>query len=559
MSGFSFWKKLRSAGDTLPSWAWRMVSVGLRTGFVQQLSPKGILTLARLVVSNPLGAGIIHALNAASFGDRDCIVTRERRLTYQDFDHLLNQFVHGLLALGIERKQRIVLMSPNDWQYLLGFFGAIRGRFAAVHASYRLKADELEYIVTHSGARAVIFAPECWPVVSAVKRRVGSADIAWIATGPVDAEEDVLLLERVLLNQPTTFPEGRMRLIGSRNVVYTSGTTGQPKGAVRDFNNLGATDFIQILERLSYRAGERHLVVCPLYHSGAQAFAAIHTAGGSTLVVIPKFDPEQTLRILHEQKIDSVFLVPTMITQILGLPDDVKQRYRPQLTCLISGAAPFPHPLRQRAVDYFGPVVFDFYGTTENGWLTIVGSEEMLRKPNTVGCPLTGANIQILDDDDRPLPPGEVGRIVATSAMVIDEYHKDASATHASRRGDAQVSGDLGYLDEDGYLFLSGRSSDMIISGGINIYPAEIEQVLIRHKLVQDVAVLGLPNENWGEVVAAFVVGPTPRDEDALKAHCKDHLANFKVPRRWHFETDLPRNPTGKVLKRELRSKHSPE
>jgi len=549
--------KLIGPGDTPAKFLGRALGVGLRTGLIFQHSVRSLARLARLLPTQQLGPAIIHSVNAATFGDRDCVVGAGRTLTYDDIDRLINRLVHGLRALGVRRGQKLVLMSPNSWQYLVAYFAAIRGGFSAVHASYRLTSSELEYIVTHADARAVIFAPDCAEVALEVQRRRFDEDTLWIATAPLPGESTgVRDLEAVVAGQPETFPIGHLRLVGAHNVVYTSGTTGRPKGAVRNMSDMGLAEALGILERLAFTAGERHLVVCPLYHSGAQAFATLHSGMGSTLVLESKFDPEATLRTLRDQRIDSVFLVPTMIRQILDLPAPVLHRHRPRLTCLISGAAPFPHALRERAIRYFGNVVFDFYGTTENGWLTLVDSAEMQARPSTVGRAIAGAQIIIVDDDGRPLPAGEVGRVTALSHMVIDGYHRDAKATRESRLGEAQVSGDLGYLDADGYLFLSGRSSDMIITGGVNAYPAEIEQVLTQHPAVRDAAVAGLPDETWGEIVAAFLVGPDPGDIPHLEDFCRTRLAGFKVPRVWRFLNDLPRNPTGKVLKRQLRKKY---
>jgi long-chain acyl-CoA synthetase len=549
--------KLIGPGDTPARFARRVLGVGLRTGLIFQAGIRGLGRLARLLPTQTLGPGIIHSYYAASFGDRACVVTDPQTLTYDEIDRLINRLVHSLRALGVDPGHKIVIMSPNSWQYLVAFFAAIRGGFSAVHASYRLTADELEYIVTHADARVVLFAPDCEDVARQVQRRRAVASTLWIATAPLsDDASDVLQLADILAGQPDTFPSGQLRLRGAHNVVYTSGTTGRPKGAVRKMSDMGLTEALSIVERLAYASGERHLVVCPLYHSGAQAFAMLHSGLGSALVLESKFDPEKTLRTLRDQAIDSVFLVPTMIRQILDLPAPILHRHRPHLRCLISGAAPFPHALRERAIRYFGNVVYDFYGTTENGWLTLVDSAQMQARPNTVGRAIAGAQIIIVDDAGRPLPFGEVGRIASLSHMVIDGYHQDAKATRESRVGGAHISGDLGYLDADGYLFLSGRSSDMIISGGVNTYPAEIEQVLAHHPDVRDVAVAGLPDETWGEIVAAFLVGPSPSDIPDLEAFCRTRLASFKVPRAWHFLEDLPRNPTGKVLKRQLREEY---
>jgi len=597
-----------------------MLRVGWRTGILTQQRPQGVLRSAPKLLTHPLSAGLVHTLNAGNFGDRPAIVDgsrtlytfrgdvpsplarkkrgfsgltpnhrasrrcTERRqfavsrnsvptghlngyctLTYAELDGNLNRFVHGLRELGLGPGDRIGLMAPNGWEYLLGFFGALRGGYAAVHVSYRATSDELRYYLDHAEPQALLFSPACWDTVRAVRDRHPTRELHWLCTEALPDAPAVRSLPRLLQGQPDGFPRGQgnllaraglRRLARMPSLVYTSGTTGKPKGAVRDFARMGPVEMTRILDRLPLKAGERHLVVCPLYHSGAQAFAAFHSAGGSTLFTLPHFEAEQTLRLLSEQRMDSVFLVPTMIQRILELPAALRRRYRPRLRCLVSGAAPFPQPLRERAIDYFGPVVHDFYGTTEVGWVTLASSEEMLARPHTVGRAIAGSRILILDEAGDPQPTGEVGEIWVASEQTIEGYYRNRRATEQSRRGDAQASGDLGWLDDDGYLYLAGRSSDLIITGGVNVYPAEIEQVLQRHPDVREAAVLGLPDEQWGERVAAFLEGPSPERERALREWARERLTGAKVPKTWVFRDELPRNPTGKVLKRQLREEH---
>ncbi len=557
------WKRLVEDEDSLVAEATRVLRVGWRTGMLQQQTLRGVARAAPKLLHQPVGAGLIHTLNAGNRGEAPYVVDLERdeRVSYRAFDRRLNRLVRGLRRLGLGHKDRLVLMAPNGWHYLLGFFAALRGGFVAVHASYRLTPDELRYILDHSNPRALLFAPSCWPTVQEVRRADPTRELHYLCTDELPDAPEVRTLGGLMARESDRFPPARGRLGAMPSLVYTSGTTGRPKGAVRDFARMGLVEMTHILERLPFQAGERHLVVCPLYHSGAQAFVAFHSAGGSTLVTLPHFDAEQTLRIMVEQRIDSVFLVPTMIHRLLDLPEETKARWRPALRCLVSGAAPFPQPLRERAIETFGPVIYDFYGSTEVGWVTLVDSHEMRARPHTVGRAIAGSRILILGEDGRPLPPGEVGEVCVVSSQQIDEYYGNEKATRDSRRGEAQASGDLGWLDADGYLFLAGRSSDMIISGGVNVYPAEIEQVLERHPDVREAAVVGLPDEAWGERVVAFVTPAAPTTDPAarealeatLSAHCREHLAGFKTPKTWRFVDALPRNATGKVLKRQLR------
>ncbi|MDY0004077.1 MAG: AMP-binding protein [Polyangia bacterium] len=551
----AIWNRLARGDSSLAADALRLLRVGSRTGLLWQQRPAGVLRTARILLHHPLGAGLIHALNAGNAPSRLAVVDGSQSLTYGQMDARLSQLVHGLRSLGLGRGDRLALMAPNGWPYLLGFFGALRGGFAAVHVSYRLTAPELRYILEHSGARALLFDPRCLEAVKALMDAEPFRKLIFIATSFMPDAPDVLTLEALLSGQPESFPRSAKRLLAMPNLVYTSGTTGAPKGAVRDFARLSLPELMRILDRLPFRAGERHLVVCPLYHSAAQAFVIFQAAGGSTLVLLPRFDPEETLRCLATERIDSVLLTPTMIRLILDLPEAVKARYRPglRLRSLVSGAAPFPQPLREEAIEFFGEVVHDFYGSTEVGWTTLVGSKEMLERPSTVGRPIPGTHIFILDDEGRPLPPGEVGEIFVTTQQRIEEYYRNAEATSGSRRGEAQASGDLGWLDEAGYLFLAGRRSDLVISGGVNVYPSEIEQALVEHPAIREAAVLGVPDDKWGERVVAFLVGPKAAELPEIEAFCRERLAGFKVPKQWELREELPHNATGKVLKRLLK------
>lgn len=534
----------------------RLLRIGARTGLIGALRPLRATRLLPHLLHHPMGAGLIHALWAAMDPNRPALQTPERTLRYAEVDQRLNQLIHALKAQGFARGHRLALMAPNGQAYLLGLFAALRAGWGAVHVSYRLTRDELVYQLEHSRPRALIFAPEAWPVVSASMETIRARSILLLPTQALAEAPHLRPLHDWLRGQPTRFPASRGRLRAMPNLVYTSGTTGRPKGAVRDFAQLGLREMSRILERLPYRTGERHLVVAPLYHAAAQAFCILHAAAGSTLIPMAHFDAEAVLRALHTRAIDSVFLVPTMIRRLLDLPDETWRRYPPRLRSLVSGAAPFPHAMRLPAIARFGPVVHDFYGSTEAGWVTLVGSQEMLERPSTLGRAIPGTRIYILDPEGHPLPPGERGRIAVRSGQRMEGYLRNRTATQNSLEGDLLVTGDLGTLDDQGYLYLSGRSSDLIISGGVNVYPAEVEQVLLAHPSVREAAVVGLPDDDWGERVCAFVVGPRPDDQASLLAHCRAHLAGFKVPRRWFFPDHLPRNATGKVLRRALRDQH---
>ena len=339
-----------------------------------------------------------------------------------------------------------------------------------------------------------------------------------------------------------------------KNVVYTSGTTGVPKGAVRNFGAFGLVELLAVLERLPLCTADRHLVVAPMYHSGAQALMLICTSLASTLVIHERFEAATALRALSEHRVNSTFMVPTMIAGLLDLPDEEFAHWAtPQLRVLISGASVFHDALRRRAIARFGAeAIYDFYGATELGWVTVVGGREMLQRPGTVGRPIDGQVIKIVDDEGKAAPRGDVGTVYTRSSQQMEGYLSDVTSSEEIRRGEWLTVDDLGRLDNAGYLYVTGRQRDMVISGGVNLYPVEIENTLVEHPKVHEAAVVGVPDEKWGEALVACVVAAPGLDEDDLVAWTRERLAKYKVPKRWWFTDALPRNPTGKVLKRDL-------
>ncbi len=426
--------------------------------------------------------------------------------------------------------------------------------------SYHLKPRELSYILDHSGSRALIFGPEQAPVALEVRGTVKTPAENFVPIAAVDATHATW--DARLAAQPCTRPARVARDASSMNFVYTSGTTGAPKGAVRDMTKTGMTIINRILEGLPFRHADRHLIVCPLYHSGAQAFLHLMSGLGAEIHLLEVFDAELTLKTLCESRIRHAFLVPTMAQRILNLPEETLERYRPRdLTGLVFGAAPFPAELRKRVMAYFGDVAYDFYGSTETGWVTLANPQDIRRHPDSVGKVIAGNDLKILDDARNELPHGMVGELFVRNAMTIEHYHDDPDATARSQHGGFFSVGDLARIDSEGYIFLAGRKVDMVISGGVNLYPAEIEDVLRQHAAVEDCAIIGVPDDAWGEALVAYVVRRAGQDatRDELIDHCARELARFKKPKDVRFIDQLPRNPTGKVLKRELRERYATE
>jgi long-chain acyl-CoA synthetase len=311
--------------------------------------------------------------------------------------------------------------------------------------------------------------------------------------------------------------------------------------------------------------GGPHLVTGPLYHAAPIGFGTIDLANGAALLLMGKWDPADTLRLIDERGVRNTHMVPTMFVRCLRLPDDVRAEFDGStLGTVIHGAAPVAPSVKQRMIEWWGPVLLEYWGSTEGGVFTLVDSEAWLTKPGTVGKATAIYEVFAVDPDGKPLPAGEVGTLYTRNLLTSEvfEYHQAPEKTAGAHLEPGVFTmGDVGWVDEDGYVFLSDRAANMIISGGVNIYPAEIEQVLIDHPAVADVGVFGIPDDEWGESVKAAVelvdgYAPSPELEREILAFARDHLAGYKVPRSIDFEDELPRHPTGKLYTRLLRDKY---
>jgi len=534
----------------------------MNIGITDDPHPEHLPALLWLMLRRGVGVRTVHAMHAIQTPNRLAVVDAHRSLTYREIDREIESVAHALHSkLGVSRGTPVVLMSENRAEYLITWQAISRLGARAIHASYRLRPSELRYVVQHSGARVVLVSEASFESASACRREDPSHDLTLLLASPdLAVGEGCVRFRDLLVGDGGALPELDRRTLETESVVYTSGTTGRPKGAVRDFARFGAVELSRLLERLAFRYGDRHLVVAPLYHSGAQAFALIQTALGATLYLEPHFEAESALRTLSRHSIHSAFMVPTMIRRIVDLPPEVHARNpTPHVRAIVSGAAEFSQPLREAAIARFGAkAIFDFYGATELGWVTLVNGEEMLAKPGTVGRSLSGQEIAIFDRSGRTLPAGETGLIYVRNEQTMTGYLNDRKASEETRRGEWVTVEDLGYLDRDGYLFLAGRARDMVKSGGVNIYPVEIEEVLARHPAVKDVAVIGVPDEEWGERLVAVVVPRGDRfDAAEVEQWARKDLAGVKIPRRWELVAEIPRNPTGKVPKNELRARYS--
>ena len=480
--------------------------------------------------------------------------------TFGELNSGANRLARALRRQGVAAGDSIALLCSNRPEFAEVLAAAQRSGLRLTPVNWHLTADEAGYILDDCEAKAFVADARFADVARAVARLAPRATIRLAVGGPIDGfdsyDEAVAAEDGTDIEDPT---------IGG-TMLYTSGTTGRPKGVRRPLVAAGGqtqTSSALASARAAAEGPSMHLCTGPLYHAAPLAFSlAAPLATGMGVVLMDRWDAEETLRLIERHRITHTHMVPTMFHRLLSLPADVRTAAdTSSLRFVIHGAAPCPVAVKQAIIDWWGPIVVEYYAATEGG-ATFVDSQEWLSRPGTVGKPPTEDHVRILDDDGKAAPAGEVGTIyIKAPEAARFTYFKDDEKTAKAYRGDYFTLGDVGYLDSDGYLYLTDRSANLIISGGVNIYPAEVEAVLITHPAVGDVAVIGVPSEEWGEEVKA-VVEPQPgvlasaQLAGELVAWCRERLARFKCPRSVDFVDVLPRQDNGKLYKRVLRDRY---
>ncbi len=480
-------------------------------------------------------------------------------VTFAEFEARANRTAHLLRDAGLNRGDHIAVFMENSIR-MLEIEGAAErtGLYYTLINTY-LAPDEVAYIVTNSRSRLLFSSAARRPVATAAAAKCPDLERRLI-TGPDEPPEGWESYEAAIAPYPTDpVPDESL----GAAMLYSSGTTGQPKGIERDLPTIAPSDPLPVMDfvraMFGFRPGMTYLNPAPLYHSAPQASVSASLRLGATVVVMEHFDAQQWLALVERHRVTHCQLVPVMFSRLLRLPPEARACYdTSSLECIVHAAAPCPVHVKHAMIDWLGPIITEYYGATEAHGFTFCDSAQWLAHPGTVGRPILG-ELLILDDDGQPCPPGVDGTIWFRGATAF-QYFQDPVKTAESRSADGTASsvGDVGHVDEDGYLYLTDRKTYMIISGGVNIYPQETENLLSAHPAVLDVAVIGVPNEDLGEEVKAVVqlTDPetaSPELAQELIGYCRDRLAHFKCPRTVDFVAELPRYPTGKLYKRLLR------
>ena len=490
------------------------------------------------------------------------MATSGEQMTYAELDAKANRLSQLIRAAGLERGDHIAFCMENRLEFFLVCWGAHYAGLYYTAISSRLTTDEVEYIVNDCGAQAFITTPYKAEQAVAIIPNTPNVKMRLAIGGAVEGHES---FADAIAAQPAEPLPGRLE---AADMLYSSGTTGRPKGVKVPMPDveLGLPQPLLTLVAMLFAVSDGcvYLSPAPCYHAAPLRFCmSVHRMGGTT-VVMERFDPEQALEMIEEHQVTTSQWVPTMFVRMLKLDEEVRAKYDvSSLQAAVHAAAPCPIDVKHKMIEWWGPVIHEYYAGTEGNGFCYVGSEDWLAHPGTVGKPLTGI-LHICDEEGNEVPAGEEGGIYFESDTVF-EYHNDSEKTADSRLSNGwSTLGDVGKVDEDGFLYLTDRKAYMIISGGVNIYPQEAENVLTMHPDVYDVAVIGVPNDDFGEEVKA-VVQPVamPADDDAAKQlerllidYCREQLADVKCPRSVDFRDELPRHPTGKLYKRLLKDEY---
>jgi long-chain acyl-CoA synthetase len=481
------------------------------------------------------------------------------RLSYGELAGRSHQLVHALRGRGYQPGDVIAMALPNGVDTVIWQMAVMESGLRYIALNPALSGGEIKAILDHSEAKAIVVHADY------SKRTDETHDCHSIRDrisvhGSIDGFVD-----------QTSFVEGfpqtsfEDRYLGGA-IPYSSGTTGTPKAVWRRLPDVDPWTFADKMKTFGQAFQFRpfvgaHLVSAGMHHGGCQGFYHGALNVGQGLVIMGKFDPEETLRLIQDHQVTTAYMVPTQFVRLLRLAEDVRAKYdHSTLESVVHAAAPCPLEIKKQMLEWWGPVIWETYGGME-GAVTIAKPHRWLEKPGTVGRAVRGMSVRILDDEGEEVPRGEVGHIFMESEGSSFEYKGDPELTRSVHRGNAFTIGDMGYLDEDGYLFICDRAKDLIISGGVNIYPAEVEGVISAHPKVGDVAVIGVPDAEWGEQVKAVVelthgIAPSEDLADELMAWCRERLASYKCPRSVDFRDELPRTDGGKLYKRLVRDEY---
>ena len=489
--------------------------------------------------------------------DKDFIVFGDRRITYGEGVRRVNRLARGLQSLGLCPSDRVAILSRNCPEYIEVSQAAAKIKAILVPVNYRLKKEEVEYVVADSESRALFVDMEQVELVRGIQsslKNIGTRSMIVIG----GQAEGMVSYEDFMAGFSDEEPEVENPHVYGATMGYTSGTTGLPKGVYRKSPHTEMS--VIVIRELGLRNDDIHLVVGPFYHAAPIAMAGREIMLGATIVIMKRMDPLEFLDTVEREKVSTAFMAPIHLRYLFDLPqEELAKRDISSMRRIVVAGAPCPFKLKKQAVDYFGEgVLVEFYGSTDGGMNTVLRPEDQLKKPGSIGRPFPENEIIIVDENDKPLPPNQTGELLVYNPWLLDSYYKDPELTGKSFHGKYWRSGDVGYVDDEGYYYVVDRVKDMVISGGVNIYPVEIENVILSHPGVFDCCVFGVPDKTYGEALKAVVQlrnGDEATSEGMIQ-WVAERLADYKKPKSVEFVESLPRDQSGKIMKRYLRDRY---
>jgi fatty-acyl-CoA synthase/long-chain acyl-CoA synthetase len=494
--------------------------------------------------------------SANKFPNRTALIYEDRVVTYHELNERANRLANALLKRGVRKGDKVSLYLENCVEYFETIFAVSKIGAVWIPIGFRLTAQEMKYIVENSDSVALIFSDVLLGNVEEARKglRKVSPDLIIMVGGKVP--RNVVDYNELLAGGEPQNPAILVNEEDDFYIAYTAGTTGAPKGALFD-HRARMTSILLLSIEYGLHGADRHLCAGPLYHAAPWVFSFVHLFLGAQVVLMRHFEPVGTLQLMQKYRITTSFMVPTMYNMILNLPAEQRDAFDlSSVRVLISAASPLATQTKEGIIKLFKQAgLHEFYGSTEIGVVSNLRPEDQLRKVRSVGPAMYLGEFRIFDENGQEVPQGKEGVIYMTGPTLLKEYYKNPDATRKAYRGRWFSNLDIGRLDEDGYLYIMDRKADMIISGGVNIYPAEIEDLLIKHPKVLEAAVIGIPDEKWGESILASIV---PKDGmnvtiEEITAFCDGKIAKYKTPRFVQNVRELPKSPAGKVLKRILR------
>src|SRR4051794_14447727 len=538
-------KKLFDQGVGLAGDAAHALKVLTEAGIVRPHRPDRAILALKDVIQRGITPAAGYGAAASLYPDEPGVVDELGTLTFAEIRERTTKLANALRDAGVAEGDGVAVLARNHRYFVESIVALSKLGANALMLNTGHSGPQISDVLDREGPSALIYDGEFAEVLSDVLDEDYPAFVAW--SGEDDDEDtthetiEQLIEKGSSSSLPVPKKEGR-------TTILTSGTTGTPKGASRGTPGVGAA--VAILSRIPVRARQKVLVSAPLFHQWGFAWFQLGMLLGSTLVLRPKFKPEDALETIQEEGVHTAVMVPVMTQRILDLGDEKIAGYdTSSLTTICLSGSALPPAQAEKLLDTFGDVVYSLYGSTEVAWAAIAGPEDLRERPGTAGPPPRGTYLRIYGDDEEQLPAGETGRIFVTNDELFEGYTGGGSKDMIDG---FMATGDVGHLDEDGRLYVEGRDDDMIVSGGENVFPQEVEEALSEHENVGEAAVVGVDDEKFGQALKAFVVKDGEVDEDALKQHVKSNLANFKVPKHWVFIDELPRNAAGKVVKGDL-------